>query len=290
MAGRLLLSLTVALAALGVSALPASSKDDFYLGVPVINANEPNTIPHKYIVVYNETFNDDDVFAHENAVIKTIAKRNIGKRSPTTGSLLSTSVNTFRINGWRAMALEADDLMINEIFSAKEVSYIEQDAYISLNDKKIQAQPPSGLARISSAERGSRMYTFDDSGGEGITVYVVDTGVRVTHDEFEGRASFGANFINDNVCSASLVDLGPPLPRSGEAAAHTLRRTRMSKATALTSQAPSAARPLVLLRRSISSLSRSWMPMALARARASSAECSLVRHHPLTPDLATVLC
>jgi hypothetical protein len=202
MAGRLLLSLTVALAALGVSALPASDKD-FYLGVPVINADEPNTIPHKYIVVYNETFNDDDVFAHENAVIKTIAKRNIGKRSPMTGSLLSTRVNTYRINGWRAMALEADDLMINEIFSAKEVSYVERDAYININERKIQAQAPPGLARLSSADRGARMYTFDDSGGEGITVYVVDTGVRVSHSEFEGRATFGANFINDNVCLAS---------------------------------------------------------------------------------------
>jgi hypothetical protein len=271
MAGRLLLSLTVALAALGVSALPAPDKD-FYLGVPVINADAPNTIPHKYIVVYNNTFNDDDVFAHENAVIKTIAKRNIGKRSPMTGSLLSTRVNTYRINGWRAMALEADDLMINEIFSAKEVSYVERDAYININERKIQAQAPPGLARLSSADRGAKMYTFDDSGGEGITVYVVDTGVRISHSEFEGRASFGANFINDNVCLASLWTLVP-----GESTAHALRRTRMSRATALMLQAPSAARPLVSPRRSISLLSRSWTPMELAQAQASSAECSLVR-------------
>lgn len=253
MAGRLLLSLTVALAALGVSGLPASNsdKEGFYLGVPVINANEANTIPHRYIVVYNDTFNDDDVFAHENAVIKTIAKRNIGKRSPMTGNLLSTSVNTYRINGWRAMALEADDLMINEIYSAKEVSYIEQDAYISINEKKIQAQAPAGLARLSSAERGARMYTFDDSGGAGITVYVVDTGVRISHEEFEGRASFGANFIDNDVCLASLPSLVP-----GESAANTLRRTRMRRATVPTSRLPSVARPLALPRRSTSWLSR----------------------------------
>ena len=267
-----------------MSGLPSPSKDDFYLGVPVINANAANTIPHKYIVVYNDTFNDDDVFAHENAVIKTIAKRNIAKRSPMTGNLLSTNVNTYRINKWRAMALEADDLMINEIYSAKEVSYIERDAYISINERKIQAQAPPGLARLSSADRGARMYTFDDSGGEDITVYVVDTGVRTSHEEFEGRATFGANFINNDVCLAFLWTLDPV-----ESAAHNSHRTRMSRATAPTLRAPSAARPLVSPRRSILSLSRSWMPMALAQARACSAECSGVCH-PLTLDHAPTLC
>jgi subtilisin family serine protease len=206
MAGRLLVCFTAALAALGVSGLPTSSNktDGFYIGVPISNPNEQNPIPHRFIVVYNNTFNDDDIEAHETSVIKTIAKRNIAKRSPMTGNLLSTSVDTFRIGGWRAMALEADDLMINEIYSAKEVSYIEQDAYMSVSARSVQAQGPTGLARISHAGTGSRTYVFDDSAGEGITVYVVDTGVRVTHEEFEGRASFAANFIDNVVCSSLL--------------------------------------------------------------------------------------
>ncbi|KAG7284056.1 hypothetical protein NEMBOFW57_010416 [Staphylotrichum longicolle] len=199
MAGRLLLCFTAALAALGVTALPSSPNktEGFYIGVPVANPNALNAIPHKYIVVYNSTFNDDEIEAHETNVIQTIAKRNIAKRSPMTGKLLSTKVDTYRINGWRAMSLEADDLLINEIYSAKEVSYVQQDVLFNINARSVQAQTTNGLARISHAKAGARTYVFDDSAGEGITAFVVDTGIRVTHEEFEGRATFGANFINN---------------------------------------------------------------------------------------------
>ncbi|KAK4246495.1 serine protease [Corynascus novoguineensis] len=197
MAGRLLYCFTVALAALGVPAAPAPETTGRpYIGVPISNPGVANAIPNRYIVVYNNTFNDDDIDVHQNSVIKTIAKRNIAKRS-VTGKLLSTTVNTFKINNWRAMALEADDLMINDIFSAKEVSYIEQDAEIRLNVRQMQSRATTGLARISHAEPGSRTYLFDSSAGEGVTAYVVDTGIRVTHEEFEGRAAFAANFIDD---------------------------------------------------------------------------------------------
>ncbi|KAL2018731.1 hypothetical protein VTK56DRAFT_437 [Thermocarpiscus australiensis] len=197
MAGRLLLKLTLALSALGVSALPdLSKKDGFYLGVPISNPDVVNAIPHKYIVVYNNSFADEEIDAHQTSILKTISKRNIGKRSPLTGKLLSTAVNTFKVNGWRAMALEADDLMINQIFADEKVSYIEQDAYVNVNVKQIQAQAPNGLARLSHAKAGSMGYIFDSSAGQGITAYVVDTGIRVTHSEFEGRATFGANFVN----------------------------------------------------------------------------------------------
>jgi subtilisin family serine protease len=205
MAGRLLTTLTLALAALGVSGLPESSKSEgFYIGVPIANPDVQNGIPHKYIVVYNNTFSDDAIGAHEATVIKTIAKRNRGKRSPFTGKLLSTSVKSFQVGAWRAMSLEADDLMVNELYNANEVSYIEQDAYINVNARQIQGASTNGLARISHSKAGSRGYIFDSSAGEGITAYVVDTGIRVTHSEFEGRATFAANFVNDVVRSDSF--------------------------------------------------------------------------------------
>ncbi|KAK0714235.1 peptidase S8/S53 domain-containing protein [Apiosordaria backusii] len=198
MAGRLLLSLSVALSALGVSAAPATTftkSEGFYIGVPISNPDAENLIPHKFIVVYNNTFSDDEVFAHESSIAKVIAKRNIGKRSPLTNKILSTAVETFQIDQWRAMALEADDALINEIYAAKEVSYIEQDAIIKLNVRQLQSRATTGLARISHDGVDQNGYFFDSSAGEGITAYVVDTGIRVTHEDFQGRATFGASFI-----------------------------------------------------------------------------------------------
>ncbi|GAB3924918.1 hypothetical protein GCM10029976_017410 [Kribbella albertanoniae] len=51
-----------------------------------------------------------------------------------------------------------------------------------------------GLDRIDQRDRPlDRKYTYPNDGA-GVTVYVVDTGIRYTHQEFEGRAKFGADF------------------------------------------------------------------------------------------------
>lgn len=31
--------------------------------------------------------------------------------------------------------------------------------------------------------------------GDGVTAYVIDTGIQITHQEIAGRAEYGANFI-----------------------------------------------------------------------------------------------
>ena len=59
-----------------------------------------------------------------------------------------------------------------------------------------QTNAPPGLARISHQTAGNSTYVFDSSAGANITAYVVDTGILVTHSEFQGRATFGANFAN----------------------------------------------------------------------------------------------
>lgn len=51
------------------------------------------------------------------------------------------------------------------------------------------------MARISHRPRLSfstfTKYVYDDRGGEDVDVYVIDTGINIDHDEFEGRASWG---------------------------------------------------------------------------------------------------
>lgn len=55
---------------------------------------------------------------------------------------------------------------------------------------------PAGLGRISHAATRSTDYVFDSTAGAGIVAYVVDTGILLSHQEFEGRAIWGANFAN----------------------------------------------------------------------------------------------
>jgi cerevisin len=40
-------------------------------------------------------------------------------------------------------------------------------------------------------------YTYDDSAGSGVDIYIVDTGVLTTHNQFGGRARWGASFVGE---------------------------------------------------------------------------------------------
>ncbi|KAK7416354.1 hypothetical protein QQX98_005299 [Neonectria punicea] len=162
----------------------------------VSNPDASNIISNRYIVVYNDTFDDDAITTKQANWINVVKKRNLGKRS-TIGHLLSTEVNTFKMNKWRAMTLDADDDMVQDLYNAEEVAYIEADTKVNLTGAIAQINATPGLNRLSHSAPNTETYIFDDTAGEGITAYVVDTGIRTTHTEFEGRATFGANFIND---------------------------------------------------------------------------------------------
>lgn len=60
----------------------------------------------------------------------------------------------------------------------------------------VQRGAPWGLARISHRKllswRTRGKYIYDPNGGEGVTVFVIDTGINIRHKEFQGRASWGA--------------------------------------------------------------------------------------------------
>lgn len=60
-----------------------------------------------------------------------------------------------------------------------------------------------GLARISHRGRLTfgtfTSYVYDSHGGEGVDVYIVDTGINIHHEEFEGRASWGKTIPTNDV-------------------------------------------------------------------------------------------
>ncbi|MFE8005757.1 S8 family peptidase [Streptomyces sp. NPDC057418] len=63
-----------------------------------------------------------------------------------------------------------------------------------------QQNPPSwGLDRLDQAgTAGDSAYTYPDAAGDGVTAYVIDTGVRVTHSDFEGRATSGFDAVDND--------------------------------------------------------------------------------------------
>ncbi|MCE4944139.1 MULTISPECIES: S8 family peptidase [Streptomyces] len=63
-----------------------------------------------------------------------------------------------------------------------------------------QDNPPSwGLDRIDQADtKGDGKYNYPDSAGDGVTAYVIDTGIHISHKDFGGRASYGFNAIDNS--------------------------------------------------------------------------------------------
>ncbi|KAK3830643.1 MAG: cuticle-degrading serine protease [Linnemannia gamsii] len=88
-----------------------------------------------------------------------------------------------------------DAATLKAIQANPDVAYIEQDAIITI--KGSQASPPSwGLTRVGEEKLDlTKPYSYPDVAGEGVTAFVVDTGVFANHTDFGGRATFGANFI-----------------------------------------------------------------------------------------------
>lgn len=190
-------ALAAALLAPVIDAAPSPQRENNrYLGLPITNPNAQGIIPDKYIVSFNKSYDADQVGAFTTRIASHIKARNVNKRS-LDGRWMSTTVNSFSINNWRGMTLEADEATIREIYDANEVEWVEADARVKALAPTVQTPAPPGLVRLSHTAVGATTYDFDSSAGTGITAYIVDTGILTTHQDFGGRATMGFNAINN---------------------------------------------------------------------------------------------
>ncbi|CAL3964603.1 hypothetical protein PZA11_002418 [Diplocarpon coronariae] len=170
------------------------------IGVPVNNVDATDIVANRYIVVYNDNCTDERVEYHQSMIATALKKRNIGKRA-LDGRMMSQHISPFAIQGWRGTILDADDAMMLSIADMSDVAYIEADTQVKVNTLVSQPAATPGLRRLSHAgadgpAAAGQGYIFDNSSGLGITAYIVDTGIRISHEEYGGRAIWGANFVN----------------------------------------------------------------------------------------------
>ncbi|KAJ7188904.1 serine-type endopeptidase [Mycena filopes] len=104
------------------------------------------------------------------------------------------------INGYAGVFSEDS---VNQLRSMPEVDFVEKDQIVRTQESAVQKSAPWGLARVSHRKKLSfatfTRYEYDDQGGEGVDVYVIDTGINIAHQEFQGRASWGKTIPQNDV-------------------------------------------------------------------------------------------
>ncbi|QNP73580.1 S8 family peptidase [Streptomyces roseirectus] len=182
---RLTAAVTVAAAALagGLTALPAQAAP---AEGTVVAAGSPTAVKDSYIVTLKQRAG----LKSASAAGKSLIKEYGGTVDKTFGSALNGYTAT--LSAREARRLAADPA----------VAAVEQNQTVRLADTT-QTSAPWGLDRTDqSALPLSGTYTYPDSAGSGVTAYVIDTGVRITHSQISGRASYGYDAVDGDTTAA----------------------------------------------------------------------------------------
>ncbi|WP_406257065.1 S8 family peptidase [Streptomyces nigra] len=152
----------------------------------VLAAGSPTAVKDSYIVTLKKTAG----LKAASGTGKDLVKRYGGTVRKTFGAALNGYSAT--LSAGEAKRLAADPA----------VASVEQNQTVRLADTT-QSNAPWGLDRIDqSALPLSGTYTYPDSAGSGVTAYVIDTGVRITHQQISGRASYGYDAVDDDTTAS----------------------------------------------------------------------------------------
>lgn len=148
--------------------------------------------PQQYIVVFEHGHSKGEYNAHNDWISDQFSaskKRGDLENLPSNVSDEVTFYNLLNFKGYTAYL---PPTLLEAIQSDPLVAFVEEDSVVESHAIRAQYDAPWGLARVSQRyNSGSSRYIYDSEGGKGVTAYVLDTGIKVEHPDFEGRASWG---------------------------------------------------------------------------------------------------
>ncbi|WP_407549242.1 S8 family peptidase [Streptomyces sp. Pv4-95] len=174
---RLVTAITAAVAATGIAAVTAVTAGAAPAEGKIYGAEAKGAVNGSYIVMLK----------------KSIRTAESGDLADKYGGKVKRNYSS-AIDGFSATGLSEDEA--KQLAADPAVDKVVQNKKFHIDGT--QDNPPSwGLDRIDQADtEGDKKYNYPDSAGEGVTAYVIDTGVRTTHKDFEGRAASGFDAVD----------------------------------------------------------------------------------------------
>jgi cerevisin len=182
---RVSYAITGLLAALTTLVAAAPTKDEGFIG-RIPNSQGHNATAGKEMIV---------LWARDGTAEKDMAT-SIAKAGLEEKDIKERWVN----NGFLGIRAVIGDHCIDALTAMAEVAYVEEPVEIKTFAQKPDSpwglQHLSNEAGASGSPRGQDfVYTFDDESlGAGVDIYIVDTGVRLTHRVFDGRIDLDEGF------------------------------------------------------------------------------------------------
>ncbi|CAI5758068.1 unnamed protein product [Candida verbasci] len=152
-------------------------------------------IPDHYIIVLNDNLSNTELLNHQ-VTLETKYEEMMSMLTKRHEDVNYNPLSFFKIDNFLTgyTGYFTKDFIEN-LSKHPHVKFIEQDSVMSVNEFDIQKDATWGISRVSHRENlNNDQYLYDSDAGKGVTAYVVDTGIKVEHDEFEGRAVWGDSF------------------------------------------------------------------------------------------------
>jgi subtilisin family serine protease len=150
----------------------------------IIGAGHPDAVPGSYIVVYQDPTSPG---AAPSASLPALTDQ-----LATVYDATVTHTYTSALPGFAA---EMDEEAARRLAAEPAVDYVVVDHRVTVSGT--QVNPPSwGLDRIDQRDRPlNQRYTYPTTASN-VHVYIIDSGIRISHQDFGGRASFDVNTID----------------------------------------------------------------------------------------------
>ncbi|KJY89334.1 alkaline serine protease [Pseudoalteromonas piscicida] len=162
------------------------------------NSSGSQAIKDSYIIVYNTPA------ALINADITTKAAFT---ESLTTKLSAEFGLDVeYQYDNLGGVAVKASSEQLLKLLSHPDIKFIEQNATFTIDPEfsdfhALQNNPTWGLDRIDQRDRPLDKKYVGANNGQGVTAYIIDTGVLNSHNDFGGRARNGYDFVDNDAVS-----------------------------------------------------------------------------------------